>query len=124
MSSLINSTGNSYDHSPYRKNNDPLSMKADNTSPHEFTADKATVLPKRHIQMTQQTQQTITRRSPSRSSPAVARKISATAQSVLGGVKSLLMPTSMSSFSSSNNNNVGDTTNTGTYYFNINYNSY
>ena len=62
-----------------------------------------------------QTQEPDNRSSPSRSSPAVARKISATAQSVLGGVKSFLMPAPSSSYVPSSQAS-GASANSSKYY--------
>ena len=114
------SIGNAYYQDHYRyvsKNNDPSSMKAEVPSTHELTTEKATVFPKRHMQMTPQTQQMINRPSPSRNSPVVGRKLSATAQSVLGGVKNLLMPVPKSTMNNNiNNNNVDTAARSGIHY--------
>ena len=107
---------NVYIHSPYRYDNTHNNLTTVLTEPpssHQFGCDKATVLPKRQIHMTQHAQQPINRGSPSRNSPAVARRITTTAQSVLGGVRNLLMPATLSS--SINNNNSGDRSNSGNY---------
>ena len=84
-----------------RNNDNDLTKNADITKTNEFIKDKAVLTPKWNLHMSQQTNEPDIRASPSRGSPAVARKISATAQSVLGGVKSFLMPTSNSSFNQS-----------------------
>lgn len=111
--------GNVYLHSPYRydnKHSNLTTVLTETPSSHQFGSDKATVLPKRQMHMTQHAQQPINRGSPSRNSPAVARRITTTAQSVLGGVKNLLMPATLSS--SINNNNSGDRPNSAQYMSN------
>ena len=84
-----------------RNNDNDLTKNADITKTNEFIKDKAILTPKWNLHINQQTNEPDIRASPSRGSPAVARKISATAQSVLGGVKSFLMPASNSSFNQS-----------------------
>ena len=88
-----------------RNSDDDLAKNAESTKTNEFIKDKAILTPKWNLHMNQQTNEQDIRASPSKGSPAVARKISATAQSVLGGVKSFLMPASNSSFNQNLNSN-------------------
>ena len=98
-----------------RGRKDDRTKNAELTKTNDFIKEKAILTPKWNIQMQSQTQEPDNRSSPSRSSPAVARKISATAQSVLGGVKSFLMPASSSSYVP-NSQASGASANSSKYY--------
>ena len=97
-----------------RGREDDRTKNAELTKTNDFIKEKAVLTPKWNLQMHPQPQEPDNRSSPSRSSPAVARKISATAQSVLGGVKSFLMPTSSSSYNP-NSQATGAPANTSNY---------
>ena len=113
--SISNNNQRSYHHSPYRyvrNNHDDITKNADIMKTNDVVKEKAILTPKWNLQINTQAQQADCRANPSRSSPAVARKLSATAQSVLGGVKSFLMPASQPSFNN-NSHASGTPSNSG-----------
>ena len=98
----------SYHHSPlrhYTNSSIPTTKHVDVPNVDVLHKEKASVLPKRNIYSNLPNQQSTCTNSPSRNTPPVTRRISATAQSVLGGVKSFLMPISTSTSTNGNNNN-------------------
>ena len=110
----------SYHHSPlrhYTQSSIPTTKHVDLPNVEVLHKEKASVLPKRNILLNQQSTCTST---PSRNTPPVSRRISATAQSVLGGVKSFLMPISTSTSTHGNHNNnksdSGNANQSGTGY--------
>ena len=105
---LSASHARSYHHSPlrhYTKGSIPTTKHVDVPNVDVLHKEKASVLPKRNIYSIPPNQQSTCTNSPSRNTPPVTRRISATAQSVLGGVKSFLMPISTSTSTNGNNNN-------------------
>ena len=102
------SQARSYHPSPLRhgaKNNVPTTNHVEIPNADVLQKEKASVLPKRNILLNQQSTCTNSSGSPSRNTPPVTRRISATAQSVFGGVKSFLMPVSTSTSTNGNHNN-------------------